>query len=70
MVITNRNVMIGAFSLAWSVVVITYAVTHQGVVPAEIWAIYGTGVGAIYTLSKNDTTTGYAAKHRKHDSKG
>lgn len=68
MVITNRNIMIGAFSLAWAVVIIAYAVTHQGVVPAEIWAIYGTGVGTIYGLSKNENGDTYNGQHRKDDS--
>lgn len=69
MVVTNRNVMIAAFSAAWAVVVIAYAVTHQGVVPAEIWAFYGAGTGAIYTLTKNENGD-YTGRHRKPDKLG
>jgi hypothetical protein len=64
-VVTGRHIMLTAFSLAWCAVVIIYAVTHQGVVPAEIWALYGTGVGTIYTLTKNETSNPYAGRHRK-----
>lgn len=63
----GRTIMLVGFTLAWCVATITYSVTHRGEVPAELWSVYGVGVGGIWGLTKTDSDSSrtYSGRHRK-----
>lgn len=64
--LTGRMIMLIGFTLVWSASTIIYAVTHRGDVPAEMWSVYGVGVGGIWALTKDETSDStYDGKHRK-----
>ena len=61
-----RDVLLGAYTLGWLVVVVITAARNNGTVPAELWTVLGFGVGALLALFRVDDKYGDDKKPGRH----